>query len=398
MLSGHDIVCISTQDWDDLWTRKQRFMTKLARQGNRVLYIEQQMHLAGYIKHFKSHWRRIITWLKGPRKIEDNLYVYTFPIVLPFYQMSMWINGINHWLIAPALKKQMQNLNFGNPIYWIYTPYSDRLIGKVGEKFVIYECVDELSASKGLVRKEIVQILERRLIRKSDLLVVTAQSLLDSKKHMAANALLVPNGVEIEHFRKVLSEDTSIHEEIARIKRPVIGFLGSISYWIDIDLIQYVALSRPELSIVLIGPVRTDVSKIASLPNVYLLGRKDYQELPGYVKAFDVCINPYVLDGVAEGCSPLKLYEYLATGKPIVSVDMPEARKFRRLIKIAGSKEKFVLEIDAALSEDGKFAADRIKESEKHSWDERFKQEESAIEKLLDAKTIAIKHRADDYR
>jgi glycosyltransferase involved in cell wall biosynthesis len=133
----------------------------------------------------------------------------------------------------------------------------------------------------------------------------------------------------------------------------------------------------------MIGPVRANVSKIAPLPNVHLLGRKDYQELPRYLKAFDVCINPYILDGVAEGCSPLKLYEYLATGKPIVSVDMPEARKFDGLVRIARSTEEFVLHIESALQEDKSLIRERIKESEKHSWDERFRQVESIVEKTL---------------
>lgn len=383
MLSGHDIVCISTQDWDDLWTRKQRFMSRLARQDNRVLYVEQHMHLAGYVKHFKSDWRRIAAWLEGPREVANNLYIYGLPIVLPFFQMAPWINGVNYWVIISVLRKQLLSLGFRNPILWTYAPYSDRLVGKLGEKFVIYECVDEFSASKGLIKGEVVQLLERRLIEKSDLVIVTAQTLFDSKKLMAKNIFLIPNGAEVEHFRKALSKDTLVPEEIAQIKRPIIGFLGSISYWIDIDLIQYIALSHNEWSIVMVGPVRTNVSKITSLPNVHLLGRKDYQELPGYLKAFDVCVNPYILDGVAEGCSPLKLYEYLSTGKPIVSVDMPESRKFEGLVRIAKSKELFVSEIDAALKEDGILVKDRIKEAERNSWDERFRTEESIIQRSL---------------
>ena len=110
MLSGHDIVCISTQDWDDLWTRKQRFMSRLAQQDNRVLYIEQQMHLAGYVKHFKSDWRRIAAWLEGPREAANNLYVYSLPLILPFYQMSPLINGANYWIIASVLRKQLLSL------------------------------------------------------------------------------------------------------------------------------------------------------------------------------------------------------------------------------------------------------------------------------------------------
>jgi glycosyltransferase involved in cell wall biosynthesis len=383
MLSGHDIVCISTQDWDDLWTRKQRFMSRLAKQGNRVLYIEHQTHLVGYVRKFRSQWRRISKPLKGPRKMEDNLYIYTLPLILPFFQMSPLIGDINHWLIVPVLKKQILSLNFKAPILWIYAHYSDRLVRKLGERLVVCEIVDETSAIKGLVKSEVIQLLENRLISKSDALIVTAQSLLDSRKSLIKNIHLVPNGAEVEHFKKVMSEDTPVSEEIAPIKRPIIGFLGSISYWLDMSLIRHIALSHTEWSIVMIGPVRTDVSRIASLPNVHFLGRKDYQELPKYLKAFDVCMNPYILDGVAEGCSPLKLYEYLASGKPIVSVDMPEVRKFDGLVRIAKSAGEFVSHIESALQEDKSLVMERIKESEKHSWDERFRQVESIVEKTM---------------
>lgn len=386
MLSGHDIVCVSTQDWNDLWTRKQRFMSWLAQQGNRVLYIEQQLHFLGYFKRLGTRWKRATSWLDLPRRIEENLYIYSLPVVLPFSQIYPCINDINYWFIRSVIKKQIQILGFKNPILWTYVPISHRLIGNLGEKFVIYECVDEFSASKGLVKGETVRLLEERLIKKTDLVIVTAQDLLDSKRDMAKNIHLIPNGAEVEHFRKVLSKDTVIPDEITHIKHPIVGFLGSISYWIDISLIQQIALSHPEWSILMVGPIRTDVSKIENMPNVHFLGRKDYQSLPGYVKAFDVCINPYVMDGVAEGCSPLKLYEYLATGKPIVSVDMPEARKFSDLIKITKSKEEFISGIEFSLKENGNLTEARLKEAEKHSWNQRFHAEQLIIQELLDSK------------
>jgi glycosyltransferase involved in cell wall biosynthesis len=390
MLSGHDIVCISTQDWDDLWTRKQRFMSQFAKQGNKVLYVERQMHLAGAVKRIKTQWRRSFKWLNGPRMIAQNLYVYTLPLVLPFYQMAYWINGINHYIIISLLKRQMASLGLRNPILWTYAPFSDRLIGKLGEKLVVYECVDEFSASKGLVRANVIKAMESCLIKKSDLIIVTAQSLLDSKRHLSNYIHLVPNAAEVDHFKKVLSGDTVLSHEMAQIKPPIIGFLGSISYWIDIDLIHYIAVSRPDWSVVMIGPVRTDISKITALPNVYILGRKDYNEVPGYVKGFDVCINPYIMDGVAEGCSPLKLYEYLATGKPIVSVDMPEARKFSSIITIARSYEEFLTGLDSSFKENGKYAKERIAESEKHSWDNRFQRVQFIVEEALKNKVDNI--------
>jgi len=388
MITDQQIICFSTQDWSELWTRKQRFMKKFAHQGNKVLYIEKQIHFLGFVKNFIKEWRRIYLWLLGPRKIEENLYIYTPPVLLPFFQIFHFICQINNFFITLLIKRQIKKLNFKNSVLWIYPPYSPYLIGKFNEKLVIYECVDEYSASKGLVRKETVKFLEKLTIQKSDLVIVTAQTLYDSKKDLAKNIYLIPNAAETEHFKKVTSEKTEIAQEMSKIKKPIIGFLGTIQYWIDFDLLKYIAIQKPRWSIVLVGPVGglAEIEKIKSLPNVYFLGRKPYEKVPNYLKGFDVCLNPYKIDEVSKHCSPLKLYEYLASGKPIVSVDMPEAKKFENLIEISSNYEDFLEKIEKILSQlpekNSKIEA-RIKEAEKHSWNSRFLELEKILENYV---------------
>lgn len=388
MIKRQDILCLSSQDWNDLWTRKQRFMQRFARQGNRVLYIESQASLVS-LGVYKDDWKRIFRWLRGPRKIEDNLYVVTLPLVIPFFQMSGTINEVNNWIILKLLRNWMRELKFRNPILWTYTPHSESLIGKLGERFSIYECVDDLSASKGLVRAGTVHELEKRLIEKVNLVIVTHENLLKSKKALGKEIHLIPNGAEVEHFKKASLPETTISSEMVKIPKPIIGFLGSIQYWIDLDLIRHIALSKSEWSIVLIGPIGrlTKIEKIKALPNVHLLGRKDYASIPSYIKAWDVCINPYVLDKTAENCSPLKLYEYLATGKPVVSVDMPEARKFNGLIEIGTTYQDFLEKIQQILNqfpEEFTKIKDRIKAVERHSWNHRFFELERILEPYLE--------------
>jgi glycosyltransferase involved in cell wall biosynthesis len=108
-------------------------------------------------------------------------------------------------------------------------------------------------------------------------------------------------------------------------------------------------------------------------------GRVPYEDVPRYVKAFDVCVNPYVLDGVAEHCSPLKLYEYIATGKPVVSVDMPEARQFADLIAIAPDRDAFVGLVEAAVNSPDERAAERMAEAGRHTWRRRFETVSAAL-------------------
>lgn len=388
MLNNQHIICISSQDWDDLWTRKQRFMQKFAKQGNRVLYIEAQSSIFSF-GVIRSDWGRAFRWLKGPRRVEDNIYVATLPLVLPFFQISGIINKINNWFIVRLLVHWIKKLGFGRPILWTYNPHNESLVGQLGERLAIYECVDELSASKGLVKSQVVHDLEERLIKKVDIVVTTHENLYKSRKPLAKSISLIPNGVEIEHFRKISSPETSMASEMKEIPRPVIGFLGTIQYWIDLDLIRYIAVSKREWSIVLIGPIGrlAEIKKIKGIPNVHLLGRRDYTRLPSYIKTWDVCINPYIVDEVAMNCSPLKLYEYLATGKPIVSVDMPEARKFDGLVEIADNYEDFLKKIQGILDglpeEEAKKEA-RIKAVENHSWENRFLELERVLKGHLE--------------
>jgi glycosyltransferase involved in cell wall biosynthesis len=227
--------------------------------------------------------------------------------------------------------------------------------------------------------------MENDLIKKADLVIVTAPALYNSKKTLAKKIVLIPNAAEIEHFAKTALAETPIAPELRNLSHPVIGFLGSVAYWIDIGLIKYLAVNRPDWSIILIGPVSTNVKQISGLPNVYLVGRKPYARLPEYMKAVDVCLNPYYLDGVAENCSPLKLYEYLATGKPIVSIAMPETLTLEGLVLNVRIKEEFLRAIEQALQEDWqKMSGLRLTEAKKHSWEKRFQQLEENLAPVLE--------------
>jgi hypothetical protein len=160
--------------------------------------------------------------------------------------------------------------------------------------------------------------------------------------------------------------------------------VGSLQYWIDFDLLRHVAASRPRWSFVLIGPRGrlADVHKVEGLPNVHLLGRRPYGDLPGYLRGFDACLNPYVLDEVARHASPLKLYEYLAAGRPVVSVDMPEARRFEAVVAIGRTPDEILRRLDEAVApvtQDPARVAARVASVAVQSWDQRFRELEAAL-------------------
>ena len=250
--------------------------------------------------------------------------------------------------------------------------------------------MDDITASKGLVDAQALGQMERRLIESVDLLIVTAPALVESKGEGTRRVILVPNGVEAEHFARVADPTLPVAEPFANLKHPVIGWLGSLNYWIDTRLLARIAEEHPDWTLALVGPhdLLADLAPLEGLPNVVMTGRVPYAELPNYVKAFDVCVNPYILDRVAEHCSPLKLYDYVASGKPIVSVDMPEARKFKDLLYIAGDADEFIALVEKAVAVDDGLTARRIAEAKKHTWRSRFEDVSAALADVLHGKAL----------
>lgn len=384
MITGRDILILSTQDWTAMPTRKHRWARNWARQGNRVLYVEQQMHWAGWLAALRAEFPRAFRWLRGPRAVEPNLWLFTLPIALPFFQMNAALNRLNNLWLAPVLRWAMRRAGFSDVVLWTYTPHSADFVGKLGDSFAVYECVDEFSASKGLVHGPTIAALERELLGKVDLTIVTAPALLETKRPHTRRCELVGNGVDVEHFAAASRADTAVPPAIAALPKPVVGFLGGVQYWIDFDLIGYAARAHPDWSFAFVGPVEplARADKVRGLPNVHFLGRQPYANVPAFVAGFDVCINPYVLDDVAEKCDPLKLYDYLASGKPVVSVDMPAARQFNGLIALTRTPEEFTRALEATLGHPGD-GATRQRAAVPFSWATRFEQVQAVVEDAL---------------
>jgi glycosyltransferase involved in cell wall biosynthesis len=375
-LCGQDIVTLSTQDWRDLWTRKQRFMLQFARQGNKVLYVEAQYHWVTYIRCLRRHWRRIYLFLLGPRQIEPNLYIYTPPLLLPAFQVFPVLARINNFVLALFLRSVMRKLEISKPLLWLYSHFNEPLIKKLGARRALYECVDEFSGARGLVRANVAREQERATLGAVDVVIVTAPGLMKSKLNYNRNIHIVPNAANVTHFARAAEGNLSEPSDLKSIPHPRLVFVGGIAYWIDLELLRYLAERKPSYQIIMIGPVAANIASLDGIPNIHFLGRKSYDELPGYLAWCDIALNPYKVDSVAENCSPLKLYEYMAAGLPAVSTDMPEARQFPNLISVANDYDDFVGKVNEVLSwsreKKRSFSKASCSESRKHSWETRF--------------------------
>jgi glycosyltransferase involved in cell wall biosynthesis len=263
----------------------------------------------------------------------------------------------------------MRRLGFERPINWVFNPPAAVIAGTLGEDKLIYYCVDEYTAFSGVSGQSMAEF-ENQLLRQADLAIVTSDRLLQSRRKINPNTVLVRHGVDFTHFRRALDPKTVIPADIKDLPKPVIGFFGLIADWVDVDLMVEVAKHFRGGSLVILGKATTDISSLQSLSNVHMLGRKPYADLPAYCKGFDVALMPFRINELTLNSNPLKVREYLAAGLPVVSSPIPEVEVLG-LCRIANGPVETIAEIESALLDPGPSMA-RSDAVSHESWDSRL--------------------------
>lgn len=390
-----DIICIAPNPWNDLWRRRQQLMSRFAQRGMRVLYIEQQRSiLTPFIHRRKYRWN--LDFRFGLRKENENLYIFSPINPLPFSRFSP-LDRANDAFVLASLKRVINRLGMERPILWTY--YSHKTTGMVkaickviNPRLICYDCYDQIASFDVTRPSEKSRIVaeERELVKRTDVVFTVNEKLFMEKKNFNRNTYLIPNGVDIEMYEK----SYNVPGDIYGIPHPIIGFTGKIDGMkIDLNLIRYLVENRPEWSVVLVGPIFPDVQQIINswtrYNNLHFLGMKEPKELPEYVRAFDVCIAPYPDNEEHHYHStwtsaPLKSYEYLAAGKPIVATGISPAPFLRNFVRKANDSEEFVMQIKSCIEENNdNLVKNRIRVARKNSWDRRVDEILKIIEKEL---------------
>jgi len=369
IIHGRDIICFAN-DWDSDPLSKKHIMLQLAKR-NRILWVNSIGTRTPQVsaRDFRRLFHKLRKFSGGCKRQADGLYLYS-PLAVPFHgnRTAQWIN--RHWL-PWCLRRTLRQLHFRNPITWTFLPTSADVVGSLGEQLIVYQCVDEFSEFTGTNKTALLE-MERRLIQRADLVIVSSDRLYESKRHHNPNTFLVRHGVDVEHFRRACSPTTVVPPELAAMRSPVIGFHGLVADWVDLELIRFLASARPEWSFVLIGKLETNTEPLRSLSNVHLLGKKEYELLPAYCKGFDVAILPFVLNDLTLAANPLKLREYLAAGLPVVSSAIPEAAKLGNAVRLGASHGHFLDQIETLLAEGQRGPTMAISQTmDSHSWAER---------------------------
>ena len=378
MLKNENIICISSIDWDFIWQGHQEVMSTFARNGNRVLFIENTGVRVPGVKDIGRIKNRIRNWfrgIKGIRKEGDNLYIYS-PLVLPFpySRIARWVNK---YLILSVLDKWMKAVDFSDPIIWTFlpTPLSLDIIDGVMKKFLVYYCIDNFSASSVSARK--IKRSEEVLLKKTDVVFVTSKALEERCSKHNAKVYRFPFGVCLKEFEEVRRRGGSALRELESIKHPIVGYVGGMHKWVDKDLIKKTAEKHPEYSFVFVGPIQTDVSILEKVKNIYFLGQKKHTDVPLFVNSFDVGIIPYLITDYTRNVYPTKLNEYLSLGKPVISTVLPEVELFnkdyRDTIYVARDADEFDYYLSIGLKDRNlESEKRRMKAASENSWEKRI--------------------------
>jgi glycosyltransferase involved in cell wall biosynthesis len=367
MLRGRDILCFS-HDWSGDPLSKNHLMRLLARE-NRVLWVNSIGYRAPSASKadVQRAFKKLAAAARPLREPEPNLYVFN-PLAIPAYSHP-GLQAFNRWLLRFQLKRVMRRLGFRRPINWVFNPAAAVIAGALREETLIYHCVDEYSEFSG-VSAHTLAALENQLLRRADLVIVSADRLYRSKAPVNPRTVLVRHGVDHQHFRRALDPATPVPESIAQLPRPIIGFFGLVADWVDVELMASVARRFAHGSLVVLGRATTDVSALQSLPNVHLLGRRPYSELPAYCKGFDVALMPFRINELTLNSNPLKVREYLAAGLPVVSTPIPEVEVLG-LCRVARDPESFLRQVEEAL-QDPVARVERSEAIRHESWEARL--------------------------
>ena len=355
---GRPIIVHCHLRWDFVWQRPQQVLSRMASQAP-VFFIEEPVYL-------------------------DDLATARLEITVPFANVFRAVPrlpgamrndpdgsvAVVRTLTQEAIAGNLTGL-FANPVQWFYSPATaPAMLGAFNEIAVVYDCMDELAkfrfADPDLPRRE------RLLLANADVVFTGGRKLYESKRRHHRNVHFFGCGVDSSHFGKARLEETVIPADIADLPRPVFGYFGVIDERIDYELIATLAAKNPAASVVMLGPVvKVDPATLPQNANIHWLGKREYAELPSYVKGFDVCLMPFALNEATEFINPTKTLEYMAARKPIVSTAVADVvRNFTPIVRIAKSHAEFIsLSARVARNPDLVLLAEGVRKAESASWE-----------------------------
>ena len=387
------VVMFSSQPWGDTWTNKQHIAVRLARAGNDVIYVEPTGDEIASQHTLLGRLKRLLRGEGGfPHLVNEEEACLT--VIRPPYftpRRFGFIRRLTHWFFdrvaVPRAFKLARKLSAGEKpvVAWVYRPEVVNSVLKHEYDLLVYDCVDDIPQfpyyrDKPAALRELIATQDT-LLNKADVVFATAAPLADKLRETRETVHLVHNVGDARHFAKARFGQTNIPRDIEKLQKPILGYVGAVGrFKLDTELIAEIARKRPDWNLVFIGDVdigSPEVVALTEMPNVITLGRKPYNELPGYIKGFDICVIPFNVSEINASSFPIKFFEYMATGKPLITTPIGSLREYADLVPQPDDADGFIAAAEAFIGGDDPNRAKRIELAEENTWEHR-------VSRLLD--------------
>jgi glycosyltransferase involved in cell wall biosynthesis len=373
------VILFSTADWDTpYWTNKQHTARLLRDRGYRVLYVESFGLRAPGInsKDLRRILQRLRRGLKPIAEVEPGIFVFS-PLLIPWRQHLPVMQRINRQLLQTRILRFLKQQKFGRPVVWTYHPFVLPLLNEIKYTKLVYHLVDDLSAVPG-IQSDALKAAEKALVQQCDAVFNTSLALQSNMNQLAPGRSHYFNNVaDIELFSQA-RKINSAPKDFAQIPAPRIGYVGVLSdFKVDFTLILAVAQKRPDWHWVFIGEEREGqndktLAALAGLPNVHLLGYRPYKDIPRLLAGLDVAVLPTLINDYTRAMFPMKFFEYLAAGLPVVSTSLPSLVEYSHLFHRANSPDEFLQAIDQLLKKPKSERSVQLETIANQNWDERL--------------------------
>jgi len=378
-----DLIFISMETWDEHWRRNQFVCAELARRHpqRKILFLGVPRNIWRY-----GASGDIGTLLRSPVATVPGLPNITTSRALRIgLERFQWGLRLNQSITRRHVAHLARRLELEHPILWLNPHFAVHMVGRMGESAVVYDITDDWTArDQAPWLAEQVRRQDAELCRKADAVIVCSTRLQEMKQPLADGKLhLIPNGVDAEHYRTVLAGTGPLPPAAAAWPRPVYGYTGTVHQdRLDVELVAAVAARLNAGSLVFIGPNHLPpavVRRLTETGRVIFHPAVPYQNIPQFMRGFDVCVVPHRVSPFVESLQPIKLWEYLAAGKPIVATDIAGFRDYPDLVRIATAPDEFCRQLEAAAAENPSLATQRQAVAMENSWQTRV----DAIEGVL---------------
>jgi glycosyltransferase involved in cell wall biosynthesis len=421
VITGQNIIFISSIEWDFLWQGHQEIAIRLARAGNRILYVENMGVRAPGLKDVARVATRLKRWGRslrtgGVRQVAPNIYVCS-PLIMPPFGSGLH-RALNRKLFLSLIGRTARKLRMKEALLWTYLPTDTAfdLIRHLRSRasLVVYYCIADFAHLTPHTEKLLES--ERKIVETSDVVFAQGPELAEHCAKWNHSVHIFPFGVNLDAFPLDTSgnetksargpaNSSPVYRVLQGVPRPIIGYIGGMHRHVDFPMLAELARLRPDWSWVFVGAIQTDVGELAALPNVHLLGQQPHYDLVRYIQKFDVCIVPYVDSAYTATVVPTKINEYLAVGKPVVSTSLPAVSDFNRRHNILLTAPDRANEFLKALEEALRLPNDEVTRIRRRevatlgSWDTRLEAMSDLIEcamkdRVKEKKDVPAKTRA----